>query len=96
MPGEKIFWAIMWIIFGATLIGCATQEPIQNCVVESNLLQHDLQQSERSFFRVMPGNELMGTSLAGSINEYGDVKREVYIVQIKDGHFEVIDTIIPQ
>ena len=44
----------------------------------------------------MPGNELMGTSLAGSINEYGDVKREVYIVQIKDGHFEVIDTIIPQ
>jgi branched-chain amino acid transport system substrate-binding protein len=39
----------------------------------------------------MPG--LQGTI---SINEYGDVKREVYIVKIKNGHFEVIDTIVPQ
>jgi len=31
-----------------------------------------------------------------SINEYGDVIREAYIVEVKDGQFEIIDTIVPQ
>jgi branched-chain amino acid transport system substrate-binding protein len=31
-----------------------------------------------------------------SFNEYGDVIREAYIVKVKDGQFEVIDTIMPQ
>ena len=40
-------------------------------------------------------NNLVGVQGPITINQYGDAHREVYIVEVKNGQFKVIDTILP-
>jgi len=41
-------------------------------------------------------NNLAGVQGPITINQYGDARREVYIVEVENGQFKVIDTILPQ
>jgi len=64
------------------------------------VLAHALKQTDGQTDRLpqvlTTTKNMLGVQGTISINEYGDVVREVYIVQVKDGQFEVIDTIVPQ
>jgi ABC-type branched-subunit amino acid transport system substrate-binding protein len=40
-------------------------------------------------------NNLKGTQGVFSIDAYGDAEREIYIIQVKDGQFKLVNIISP-
>ncbi len=76
--------------------GLATSHAYEAVLVLAHALEQTNGQAKNLPQALTAINNLQGVQGTISIDEYGDVIREVYIVQVKDGQFEVIDTIIPK